>query len=70
MELKALKNHRWLLIFFWFFSFMQKMICVGTMPLSGYWKCRLGSKAKEVVYSNKCAVTALLLTMFFMCPPG
>ena len=30
----ALKNHRWELIFFWYFSFMQKMICVGTMPVS------------------------------------
>lgn len=33
---KALKNHRWELIFFWFRSLRMKMICVGTMPLSGY----------------------------------
>ena len=33
---KALKNHRWELIFFWFRSLRIKMICVGTIPLSGY----------------------------------
>jgi hypothetical protein len=31
---KALKNHRWELIFFWFFSLRQKMIWTGTMPFS------------------------------------
>jgi hypothetical protein len=36
---KALKNHRWELIFFWFRSLRRKMSCVGTMPLSGYLHC-------------------------------
>lgn len=35
-EPNALKNHRWELIFFWFRSLRRKMICVGTIPLSGY----------------------------------
>lgn len=35
-EPKALKNHRWELIFFWFRSLRRKITCVGTMPLSGY----------------------------------
>jgi hypothetical protein len=30
----ALKNQRCELIFFWFFSLRQKMICTGTVPFS------------------------------------
>jgi len=31
---KALKNHRWELIFFWFFSLRQKITWTGTTPFS------------------------------------
>ena len=77
-----MKNHRWLLILracvvrtgslrceaLTFFSFIQKIIWQGTMPLSGYLKCNSGSKAKLVVYSNTCAVTGLSFTTLVMAP--
>ena len=65
-----MKNHLWLLIFFWFFAFMQKMICVGTTPLSGYLKCRSWSSPNEVVYSKRCAVVGSWFTSFCMYAPG
>ena len=59
---KALKSQRWELIFFWFFSLRQKSTCTGVKFFSSPLNFNCSSIRICVVYSNKCAFTALLLT--------
>lgn len=61
-------THTWWSPQLTFFSFMQKIIWQGTMPLSGYLKCKSPSRAKLVVYSKTCAVTGRSFTVFVIAP--